>query len=118
MDFSARKFAVNGIDPQPRIRPDKFIDNMPADRHVDDGNLLAVQSGMYAPNAFGLYDMQGNVAEWTLDDYTETLGGESVPDRKVVRGGSWRDRMKWARVSLRRDYRRGRRSTTSASALS
>ncbi len=105
MDFSARKFAVNGIDPQPRIRPDKFIDNMPADRHVDDGNMLAVQSGMYAPNAFGLYDMQGNVAEWTLDDYTETLGGDSVPDRKVVRGGSWRDRMKWARVSLRRDYR-------------
>lgn len=105
MDFNAKKFAVSGIDPQPRVRPDKFIDNMPADRHVDDGNLLAVKSGLYAPNAFGLYDMQGNVAEWTQDDYTETLGGKKVEDRKVVRGGSWRDRMKFARASLRREYR-------------
>ena len=105
MDFNAKKFAVGGIDPQPRVRPDKFIDNMPADRHVDDGNLLAVKSGLYAPNAFGLYDMQGNVAEWTQDDYTETLGGKKVEDRKVVRGGSWRDRMKFARASLRREYR-------------
>ena len=105
MDFNAKKFAVGGIDPQPRVRPDKFIDNMPADRHVDDGNLHAVKSGSYAPNAFGLYDMQGNVAEWTQDDYTETLGGKKVEDRKVVRGGSWRDRMKFARASLRREYR-------------
>lgn len=105
MDFNAKKLAVDGIDPQPRIKPSEYYDTIVADRNVDDGNLMAVQSGMYAPNPFGLYDMQGNVAEWTLDDYTKTLGGEAVPDRKVVRGGSWRDRMKFARVSLRRPYR-------------
>ena len=105
MDFNAKKLAVDGIDPQPRIKPSEYYDTIAADRNVDDGNLMAVQSGMYAPNPFGLYDMQGNVAEWTLDDYTKTLGGEVVPDRKVVRGGSWRDRMKFARVSLRRPYR-------------
>ena len=78
---------------------------MPADTNVDDGSLLAVASGKYAPNPFGLYDMQGNVAEWTADDYTETLGGKVVADRKTVRGGSWRDRAKLSRVSIRRDYR-------------
>ena len=51
------------------------------------------------PNALGLYDMCGNVAEWCWDYYTPTLPngsftnphGPSIGDAHVKRGGSWLD---------------------------
>jgi formylglycine-generating enzyme required for sulfatase activity len=57
------------------------------------GTALA---GSYPPNAWGLYDMHGNVWEWCLDWYGNYPGG-SVTDPKsaasgsnrVRRGGSW-----------------------------
>ena len=103
-DYNMRKFAVNGIDPQPIIHPNPYIDFIPRDNNVDDGEHIMSEVGKYKPNPFGLYDINGNVAEWTADDYTETLGGPKVEDRKTVRGGSWRDRSKWARVTLRRNF--------------
>jgi formylglycine-generating enzyme required for sulfatase activity len=53
--------------------------------------------GKYAPNKFGLYDMLGNVAEWTCSEYDSAYaGGETrcadpnaVGGRRVLRGGSW-----------------------------
>lgn len=53
--------------------------------------------GSYAPNAWGLYDMHGNVFEWCLDWWSESLPGGSAIDPagppetapKVIRGGGW-----------------------------
>ena len=55
--------------------------------------------GSFPPNAYGLYDMHGNVWEWCLDEWHENYqgaptngsawitGGDS--GRRLLRGGSW-----------------------------
>jgi formylglycine-generating enzyme required for sulfatase activity len=70
----------------------------------DDGFAATAPVGSFAPNSLGLFDMLGNVAEWTADCYgpAPTLGG-TPPARcaeRVVRGGSWAaplDDMRYAR---------------------
>lgn len=76
--------------------------------YVRDGNLITSRVGTYSPNNFGLYDMAGNVSEWTSTAYTESLNkitSDLNPEyrynaakedpykmtRKIVRGGSWKD---------------------------
>ena len=63
-----------------------------------DGYIYTAPVGAYQPNAFGLYDMLGNVLEWTCSAYDEAYqGGEqtcaspSVTVAVVARGGSWSD---------------------------
>lgn len=59
------------------------------------------------PNAFRLYDMHGNVREWTLDlytsDYSQDEGSGSSDDnlRRVIRGGSWRVEAQFCRSAYR-----------------
>ncbi len=103
-DVTTKNFAVIGIDPQPMTNPPWQMAFVPADLEFNDGKLITASVGSYLPSPFNLFDINGNVAEWTKDTYTKTLGGEKVEGEKVARGGSWRDRSKFARVTLRRNY--------------
>ena len=62
--------------------------------NYDGSKTMPVVS--YAPNAWGLYDMQGNVWEWCNDWYDDYLtsaqtnpNGPSSGSDRVCRGGSW-----------------------------
>jgi len=76
--------------------------------YVADGALKTVKVASYNPNGYGLYDMSGNVAEWTSNAFDESAfsyahdmnsdyhynakeDDHSVLKRKVIRGGSWKD---------------------------
>ena len=73
---------------------------------VDDGHMVTAPVGSYYPNAWGLHDMHGNVAEWTRSEYRSYGDNEPIgePGRMVVRGGSWYDRPHRARSSFRWAY--------------
>lgn len=86
--------------------------------YVGDGGYQTVIVGHYPPNDYGLFDMAGNVSEWTRNAYDESfyvIGHDMNPDyqyeatvddpptmkRKVVRGGSWKDVGYFLQVSTR-----------------
>ncbi len=76
-----------------------------------DGALYTMEGKSYNANPFGLYNMAGNVAEWTNTAYNPTsylIGSTMNPNvedqanhRKVVRGGSWKDVAYFLEVSTR-----------------
>ena len=76
--------------------------------YVEDANAYTAPVESYSPNDYGLYNMSGNVAEWTNTAFDETVydfAFDLSPDyvyhakiddsaalhRKVTRGGSWKD---------------------------
>ncbi|NNC95469.1 MAG: SUMF1/EgtB/PvdO family nonheme iron enzyme [Chitinophagales bacterium] len=76
--------------------------------YPEDGGLYTVRADAYWPNDYGLYNMAGNVAEWTSTAYFENSysfihdlnpeirfdaqdSDSKTKKRKVVRGGSWKD---------------------------
>ena len=86
--------------------------------YVEDGGMATMKVGSYEANDFGLYDMAGNVAEWTGDAYDESSymyindfnpkfeynakpGDAPAMKRKVIRGGSWKDISSYLQVSTR-----------------
>lgn len=109
-DKQLNKLAVRGVDPQPMSPNDAwytYYTYQPKVNTVDDGNMLMVKGGGYQSNPWGLYDMQGNVAEWTSSDYLPYPYNEKAQGNgreKVVRGGSWIDHPKTATTYFRKSY--------------
>lgn len=110
-DYSMRLHAVSGVDPQPIPNPTPFQNFLPQDPRFDDGQMVSADTGLYQPNAWGLKDMHGNVAEWTRSlwrpyPYVASDGrnDRDADGKRVVRGGSWRDRPKHARAAYRLPY--------------
>jgi formylglycine-generating enzyme required for sulfatase activity len=77
-----------------------------------DGQDQTAPVGSFKPNQFGLYDMAGNVFQWTEDcfgDYAKSPSNgtaaeaENCADR-VVRGGSWTSRPRFTRSASRDIY--------------
>ena len=88
--------------------------------YIDDGNVYAGKVGSYEPNEYGLYDMSGNVAEWTCCayqpsayifqhdlmpnyEYNALPQDPPIMKKKVIRGGSWKDISYFLQTSAR-DY--------------
>ncbi len=76
--------------------------------YPEDGGLYTVKADAYFPNDYGLYNMSGNVSEWTSTSFHEnaysflhdlnpdlkfdaTEEDSEAQKRKVIRGGSWKD---------------------------
>ena len=69
--------------------------------------------GEFPPNAFGLYDMHGNVWEWCADDFHKNYNGAPTDgsvwlkgdkDKSRLRGGSWSNSPVYCRSAFRYDY--------------
>ncbi len=97
----------------------------PAENTGEDGYKTTAPVGTYQPNAFGLFDMAGNVAEWCADWYLPGYYAKAPaanppgpdtsydPDepgamKRVTRGGSW-----LCHESYNRNYRPATRMKTS-----
>lgn len=72
-----------------------------------------VKVGLFSPNAFGLQDMTGSVAQWTADCWIKDYAGaprngtaRTLPScrRYVLRGGSWKNDPSYLRTSSRDSY--------------
>ena len=91
-----RKGARNGA---------KFDD----DDQCNDTGTEPVMS--YKPNPFGLYDVAGNVWEWTCTLYSKPYGERCDPPEslgsRVVRGGSWSNGASYLRAAVRDYFRPG-----------
>ncbi|HEX8268951.1 MAG TPA: gliding motility lipoprotein GldK [Flavobacterium sp.] len=118
-EYAARGGLESGTYPWggPYTKNDRgcFMANFKPNRgdYAADEALYTVEAKSYEPNGFNLYNMAGNVAEWTDSsydaaayEYVSTMNptvGDLKNMRKVVRGGSWKDVALQLQVSSR-DY--------------
>jgi sulfatase modifying factor 1 len=74
------------LNPEGRWMANTWQGDFPIRNELLDGHEWTAPVGAFPPNGYGLYEMTGNVWEWTADDY-ETSDGEI--GRKVTKGGSF-----------------------------
>ncbi|MCD7938093.1 MAG: SUMF1/EgtB/PvdO family nonheme iron enzyme [Tannerellaceae bacterium] len=108
-DSTLVDLAVTGVNPRPMSPTDPmrtYWDYQPKVREVNDGQLISAPVASYTPNPWGLFDMHGNVAEWTRSSFQKypLKESESGEEKKVVRGGSWIERPKDATAASRKAY--------------
>jgi formylglycine-generating enzyme required for sulfatase activity len=103
-----------GFDPKEKLTDYAWFKDNSATELMPAGTTH--KPGLKKPNKYGLYDLHGNLAEWTLDLFDEklydnrakdplkTLTFNPPTDKKwghVVRGGSWQDEAKDLRAARR-----------------
>lgn len=118
-EYAARGGLESAIYPWggPYLTDDRgcFMANFKPKRgnYAADGYLYPVETDSFEPNDYGLYNMSGNVSEWTSSSYNKnsyefgaTFNADydmSADHYKVVRGGSWKDVKHYLKVATR-DY--------------
>jgi sulfatase modifying factor 1 len=96
----------NGFAYNANYGPIKDLNGLVLKNYVDDGCFYTCQVQSYKPNDYGIYDMAGNVAEWTysvtnygfekrfvedLNTYDPPMESPKGGYDREVRGGSWAD---------------------------
>ena len=118
-EYAARGGLESAIYPWggPYLTDDRgcFIANFKPNRgdYAADLSLYTVEADSFDPNEYGLFNMAGNVSEWTNSTYTKDTyefmstvnpNYDNFNDaQKVIRGGSWKDVAYYLRVASR-DY--------------
>ena len=87
---------------------ENYFDNSVLEAKPGEYRQTTVAVGSFEPNAWGLYDMHGNVNEWCWDYYgaydvnaADNPTGPSSGTRHVYRGGGWNDFAKNMRSAYR-----------------
>ncbi|MEI2741074.1 MAG: SUMF1/EgtB/PvdO family nonheme iron enzyme [Candidatus Competibacter sp.] len=94
---ATRYYWGNDIDPRYANFSDRNDPSGASVGSLDDGQAVTAPVASYQPNNLGVYDMAGNVWEWTCSEYAQDYGDseQNCSDKRgneglrAVRGGSW-----------------------------
>lgn len=106
---TSENFSSNGVFVLYDTRTKKFRANYKTDEgyYIGDGFMHTGPVGSYPSNAYGIFDLIGNVSEWTANLYSPNDGSfdyapaitKTATDSYIVKGGSWADDYKKQRIN-------------------
>jgi formylglycine-generating enzyme required for sulfatase activity/serine/threonine protein kinase len=92
----------------------EYVATWPHEEWLDDGYVVHAPVGSFAPNAFGLHDVHGNVDEWCRDLFVSyevkirftdgeraMVAAPGETDKRAIRGGDWNNLSSPARSAAR-----------------